>query len=83
MGHPQKKQHCQPSIIDSDLDHHFSLSGSGSNSDTTLHESDIVVQESQPIVLPQKCAKPASAYVDAIFMSQWMAQNTMLMTEQS
>ena len=66
MGGPRKKQHCQPSIVDSDLDCRFSVSGSGSNSDTTsLHESDIVVQESQPIILPQKCAKPASAHVDA------------------
>ena len=65
MGRPRKKQYHQPSIIDSDLDHRFSISGSGSDSDTTSHESDIVVQESQPIVLPQKHAKPASAHVDA------------------
>ena len=65
MGHPRKKQHRQPSIIDSDLDRRLSLSGLGSDSDTTSHESDIVVQESQPIILPQKRAKPASAHVDA------------------
>ena len=63
MGRPQKVQCRQPSIIDSDLDHRFSLSGSvlGSDSDTTSHGSDIVVQDIQPIIIPKKCAKPASA----------------------
>ena len=53
----QKKQHRQPSIIDSDLDHCYSNSGSGSDSDSTQasRDSDIVVQE--PIVVPQKHAK--------------------------
>ena len=65
MGRPRKKQHRQTSIIDSDLDHHFSaVSGSSSDSDSS-HESDIVVQESQPIVLPQKRAKPASGHARA------------------
>ena len=57
MGRPRKKQHHQPSIIDSDLDHRYSNSGSGSDSDSTQAscDSDIVVQE--PIVVPQKRAK--------------------------
>jgi hypothetical protein len=58
MGRPRKKQHRQPSIIDSDLDRRFSLS-SGSDSETTSHESDNGVHESQPVVVPQKRAKPA------------------------
>ena len=65
MGHPQKKQHCNPSIIDSDLDHRFSLAGSGSSSDSdstsSSRDSDIVVQDPQPVVVPQKRAKFSSA----------------------
>ena len=63
MGRPRKVQCRQPSIIDSDLNRHFSLSGSvsGSDSDTTSHGSDIVVQDIKPIVIPKKHAKPASA----------------------
>jgi hypothetical protein len=64
MGRPRKKQHRQPSIIDSDLDRRFSVSGS--NSDSPSHasasESEIVVQ---PIVLPQKRAKPARVSASA------------------
>jgi hypothetical protein len=60
MGRPRKKQFRHSSVIDSELDRRFSVSGSGSDSDAASHESDIVVEESQPIVLPQKRAKPAS-----------------------
>jgi hypothetical protein len=67
MARPRKKQHRQPSIIGSDLDRRFSLSGSGSDrdaagdGDSTSHESDIEFQESQPVVVPQKRAKPSGA----------------------
>jgi hypothetical protein len=72
MGRPRKKQHrLQPSIIDSDLDHRFSVSGSSSDSDSSSSQdsvSGIIVQDFQPIVaqlaivpppvIPQKRAKP-------------------------
>ena len=64
MGRPRKKQHRQPSLIDSELDHRFSSGSSGSDTDSTSNESDIGAVtggQTQPIVLPQKRTKFARA----------------------
>ena len=68
MGRPRKKHHRQPSIIDSDMDRRFSEplslsdSSSGSEGESSSHEpeGDNVIQEPQPVVVPQKRAKPGS-----------------------
>ena len=66
MGRPRKKQHYQPSIIDSDHDHRFS--NSGSDGDSTSQESD--TPEPQPAAVlvapisstvPRKRAKAGSS----------------------
>ena len=69
MGRPRKKHHRQPSIIDSDMDRRFSEplslsdSSSGSEGESNSHEpeGDNMIQEPQPVVVPQKRAKPGSA----------------------
>ena len=66
MGRPRKKQHRQPSIIDSEHDHCFSESASRSScdSDSSLSSQDIVVQDFQPIVAqPQAVVRQPVAIV--------------------
>ena len=58
MGRPRKKQYHQPSIIDSELKHCFSPSGS--DSDSTSHEisdSEPMAVSVPPVIVPQKRIK--------------------------
>jgi hypothetical protein len=77
MGRPRKKQHRQPSIIDSEHDHRFSesASGSSSDSDSSLSSQDIV-QNFQPIVAqPQAVVRQPVAIVPPPVIPQKRAKS--------